>query len=160
VFLILVYFLSQINYVACYSSSFYQVLGRPNDLKKVELASLPLLHEAMGVASVPALLARPGGAGRGGMTRGLAWTVVHGGSGGSMLGCTRGAESRPEAWRAAGPALAVRSVASKRRAKGLHLAGFAAQRGGDWIAAVAKGLWLGAAGPGLGLWGSDGGGVL
>ena len=43
-FLILVHFLSQINYVACHSSSFYQVLGqvlgRPNDPKKVGLASL------------------------------------------------------------------------------------------------------------------------
>ena len=35
-FLILVYFLSQINYMACHSNLFYQILGRPND-KKVGL---------------------------------------------------------------------------------------------------------------------------
>ena len=34
-FLILIYFLSQINYISCYSNSFYQVLGRPNDPKNV-----------------------------------------------------------------------------------------------------------------------------
>jgi len=39
-FVILVHSFSQINYVACHSSSSYQVLGRPNDPKKVELASL------------------------------------------------------------------------------------------------------------------------
>jgi len=39
-FVILVHSLSQTNYVACHSSSSYQVLGRPNDPKKVELASL------------------------------------------------------------------------------------------------------------------------
>ena len=39
-FVILVHFLSQTNYVACHSSSFYQVLGRPNDPKKMKLASL------------------------------------------------------------------------------------------------------------------------
>ena len=39
-FVILVYFLSQTNYIACHSSSFYQILGRPNDAKEVGLASL------------------------------------------------------------------------------------------------------------------------
>ena len=39
-FLILVHFISQTNYVACHSSSFYQVLGRPNDPKNMGLASL------------------------------------------------------------------------------------------------------------------------
>ena len=38
-FIILVHFLSQINYVAYHSSQFYQILGRPNDQKEVELAS-------------------------------------------------------------------------------------------------------------------------
>jgi len=41
-FLILVYFFSQINYVACHFSLFYQVLGRLVDPKKMGLASLLL----------------------------------------------------------------------------------------------------------------------
>ena len=39
-FLILVHFFSKNNYITCHSSSFYQVLGRHNDPKKMELASL------------------------------------------------------------------------------------------------------------------------
>ena len=43
-FLILVHFLSQINYVACHSNSFYQILDRPINPKKVELASLAVVE--------------------------------------------------------------------------------------------------------------------
>ena len=43
-FLMLIYFFSQINYVACHSSSFYQVLDRPNDPKNIGLASLTATH--------------------------------------------------------------------------------------------------------------------
>ena len=39
-FLILLHFLFQTNYVAYHSSSFYQVLSRPNDPKKMEHAPL------------------------------------------------------------------------------------------------------------------------
>ena len=42
-FVILVDFLSQTNYLACHSSLFYQVLGQPNDPKKVRLAAFLLV---------------------------------------------------------------------------------------------------------------------
>ena len=52
-FLILIHFLFQINYVACHSSSFYQVLGRPIDPKKMGLASLTVMHLDALIISTP-----------------------------------------------------------------------------------------------------------
>ena len=55
----LVYFLSQINYVVCHSNLFYQVLGRLNNPENMGLASL--MGGVAGTSGGPAVW---GGVGR------------------------------------------------------------------------------------------------